>query len=310
VKERRERVSNASAPRVIVVAKRSAWSRWVEEELDPRVRLLLRRRDPSVVSWAASHRSHIRTLEAVQRTLEKLGARVHLIHRPHAQFDTSDAALVVSVGGDGTLLAASHNVGSTPILGVNSAPDHSVGFFCAASRAGLTTTLEAALEGRLRSVALSRMSVEVNGRIRARRVLNEALFSHPSPAATSRYIVFFGRRKEEQRSSGFWIGPAAGSTAAQRSSGGRVLPLASKSLQLIVREAYRAWGKPPYRLLRLLITERQELIVKSKMSEASVFLDGPYEVVRVKLGDELRFRVSDEPLTVLGLGARRERVRA
>ena len=38
--------------------------------------------------------------------------------------------LVVTIGGDGTLLAASHAIGDTPILGINSAPDFSVGFFC------------------------------------------------------------------------------------------------------------------------------------------------------------------------------------
>ena len=141
---------------------------------------------------------------------------------------------------------------------------------------------EAALEGRLKSVLLTRMIVEVNRRIRARRVLNEALFSHPSPAATSRYILRHRRRQEEQRSSGFWIGPAAGSTAAQRSSGGLVLPLGSTSLQLVVREPYRPWGRPSYRMLRLLIGRREELVVRSKMSEAHVFLDGPCEIVALE----------------------------
>lgn len=295
---------------MIVVAKRSAWSRWVEEEHDPRVGLLLKRRDPSVRSWAASHEAHRRTLDEVEQALERLGARIHVIQRPHVQFDTSDAALVVSVGGDGTLLAASHNVGSTPILGVNSAPGHSIGFFCAASREELEPVLERALAGRLRSVRLTRMTVELNGTVRARRVLNEALFSHPSPAATSRYILRHKRLAEEQRSSGFWVGTAAGSTAAQRSAGGRVLPLVSRNLQLVVREPYYPWGGKPYRMLRLLAEPNESIVVKSKMAEASLFLDGPYEVVRVRLGDVMTFRASDEPLTVLGLGGRREPLRA
>src|ERR1019366_7356859 len=38
--------------------------------------------------------------------------------------------LVVTVGGDGTLLAASHGIGpGIGLLGVNSAPSHSLGFF-------------------------------------------------------------------------------------------------------------------------------------------------------------------------------------
>ena len=57
------------APRVIVVAKRTAYRRFVEEENDPRARRLLRRRDPSVQSWRDSHRAHMKTLETVRRAL-------------------------------------------------------------------------------------------------------------------------------------------------------------------------------------------------------------------------------------------------
>src|SRR5688572_12007569 len=128
----------------------------------------------------------MKTLDTVESTLHKLGARAVLVQRAHAEFDTSDAALVVSVGGDGTLLAASHNVGQVPILGVNSAPEHSVGFFCAAHRGNVRTMLAEALAGTIVKVRLTRMAVAVNGRIRSRRVLNEALFCHASPAATSR----------------------------------------------------------------------------------------------------------------------------
>jgi NAD+ kinase len=286
---------------VIVVAKRTAYRRFVEEENDPRARQLLRSRDPSVQSWRDSHRAHMKTLETVRHELEKLGARAVLVQRAHAEFDTSDARLVVSVGGDGTLLAASHNVGQVPILGVNSAPHHSVGFFCAARQSTVGRMLAEALEDRLHSVRLTRMTVAVNGRIRSRRVLNEALFCHASPAATSRYILSYGRVREEQRTSGFWIGPAAGSTAAQRSAGGKTLPLASAQLQLVVREPYAAFNGREYRLLRVVVEPQSRLIVKSKMQDGCLFLDGPYRQVAVRLGDEVTFYASDEPLTVLGL---------
>src|SRR5205814_3511997 len=105
-------------------------------------------------------------------------------------------------------------------------------FFCAARKGTIHTTLHAALAGKLRRVSLARMRVDLNGVCIHRRVLNEALFCHASPAATSRYILRVTSpdgtsEEEEQKSSGMWIGPAAGSTAAQRSAGGRVLPLAS-----------------------------------------------------------------------------------
>jgi NAD+ kinase len=291
-------------PRVVVVVKRTAYQRFIEEERDPRAKSLLRRRAPVVSSWVDAHKEHSRTLDEVERVLERAGVQVMLVRRAHAAFDASDAALVIAVGGDGTLLAASHNVSETPILGVNSAPRHSVGFFCALHRATIQRGLAAALEGRLPSVELTRMSVLVNGRVRSKRVLNDALYAHRSPAATSRYIIEHGRAREEQRSSGFWIGPAAGSTAAQHSAGGAILPLGSQKLQLVVREPYFPSGKR-YRRVVVLVNPGENLRVESKMDDACVFLDGPYRQTPVRLGDVLTFRASDEPLLLLGLRERR-----
>ncbi|MBK7581220.1 MAG: NAD(+)/NADH kinase [Myxococcales bacterium] len=287
--------------RVIVVVKRSSYARFVEDEGDPRAKLLLKKKDPSVARWRESHREHTLTVEAVLDALAKLGARSLVLRRAHAAFDAADAALVVAIGGDGTLLAASHNVGSTPILGVNSAPGFSVGFFCGAERKDVQRALGDALDGRMESLTLTRMSVSVNGRERSRRVLNDALYCHTSPAATSRYLLSHKGRREAHKSSGFWLGPAAGSTAAQRSAGGRVLPLGSKKLQVVVREPYAPPGTR-YRLLRFEVGPNEKLEAQSMMQEACMFLDGPYRCISVSLGDVATFRVSPEPLQVLGLG--------
>lgn len=293
--------------RVIVVAKGSSYARFVEEEQDPRALALLKRHDESVANWMVGHAAHSRTLERVQTALQRIGAHAVLIKRPHAEFDTTDADLVVAVGGDGTLLAASHNVGSVPLLGVNSDPERSVGFYCAGRGDELEVALQRALAGSLPATWLTRMKVTLNGRVRSRRVLNEALYSHTSPAATSRYILRYGSASEEQNSSGVWIGPAAGSTAAQYSAGGQVLPLRSKRLQLVVREPF-AWGGQRYRLRHLLVGLGKSVSLKSKMQDAALFLDGPYRRISVSLGDCAEFSASNEPLCVLGLAHdRRER---
>lgn len=292
--------------RVLLVVKRSSYGRFVEDEGDPRVARLLRRRDPSVARWVDAHRAHMATLDTTERALARLGVPVARVGRADVAFDTADATLVVTVGGDGTLLAASHNVGVVPVLGVNSAPAHSVGFFCAARRETVEAALRSALDGSAKRVVLQRMRVLVNGHVRARRVLNEALYCHASPAVTSRYIVTHAGVTEEHRSSGFWIGPPAGSTAAQRSAGGRVLPLQGADLQLVVREPYAPPGER-YRLLRTLVPPGEQLTVKSKMRDARLFLDGPQREVPVRLGDTTVFELSDEPLTVLGLSRRRRR---
>jgi NAD+ kinase len=287
-------------PRVVVVAKRTAYRRFVEEERDPRAKALLRKRDPAVANWLEAHREHVCTVETVLRELERSGAQVMLVERAHAAFDSADATLVIAVGGDGTLLAASHSVVRVPILGVNSAPGHSVGFFCSAQRATFRAMLERALASKLPSVRLTRMAVAVNGRLRTKHVLNEALYCHSSPAATSRYLLNHGKRTEEQRSSGIWIGPAAGSTAAQRSAGGRVMSLDSRVLQLVVREPYTPSGRS-YGLTKLAIADGSTVHVESKMDDSALFFDGPYRSVPVRLGDKVSFFASDEPLSVLGL---------
>jgi hypothetical protein len=84
--------------------------------------------------------------------------------------------------------------------------------------------------------------------------------------------------------------------------------LTSRTIQLVVREPYEAFGRH-YRLLRLRIRPGESVGAKSKMNDAFMFLDGPYKTVHVCLGDEVTFCISDEPLTVLGLDARRTKVR-
>ena len=106
--------------------------------------------------------------------------------------------------------------------------------------------------------------------------------------------------EEEQKSSGIWVGPAAGSTAAQRSAGGRILPLASGKLQYVVREPYRPHGE----MLSLtlgVVDEEQALMIKSKMRKACLFLDGDPIAHEVTIGDTVTLRRSNEPLVVLGL---------
>ena len=285
------------------------YERFIQERRDPKAMSLFQRHDISVARWRKAHVAHQRTLKHVQHTLRALGAKITVLRAPGAVFDASDAALVVTVGGDGTLLAASHHVSSIPILGVNSSPEHSVGFFCPAHLGNLELILASALEGSLPSVLLSRMQVSVNNRIVSRRVLNEALFCHAIPAATSRYIVSFDGKSEEQRSSGVWVSTAAGSTGATRSAGGRVLPFASRKLQLVVREPYRQSPKQtrrsPISLDHIVCEPSQSLTLFSKMEDARLYLDGPYRQIPVGLGDRVVCSVSDEPLRVFGLGRRR-----
>ena len=104
--------------------------------------------------------------------------------------------------------------------------------------------------------------------------------------------------EEAQKSSGMWIAPSAGSTAAIRSAGGSILPPGSRKLQFVVREPYH----PPlgaYRLRKGLIPSGQSLVVYSQMREGRLYIDGPRVMHEVGIGQKLTFTESPEPLRLL-----------
>lgn len=305
-RERGER----GAARVLVVYKKSAWQTNVKERRNPRYLELVDAGHEAIARLEAAHAAHLETLEETRAALTELGARsVFRFRGDEGLVEGFD--LVVTVGGDGTLLWAARWVGAdVPVVAINSAPHDSVGHFCAGRKGSVRATLEAAIGGVMPAFRLSRMEVTLDGETITRRVLNDVLFAHASPAATTRYIVRVddGRghvAMEEHKSSGIWIGPSAGSTAAQRSAGGAVLPAESERIQYVVREPYvpdDGSGRPLEgpRLRVGTVGPTGSLAIVSKVREGRLFVDGPHRVRDVQMGSEVVLRKSDEPLTLLG----------
>ena len=297
------------APRVLVVYKKSAWQTNVKERRLPRYLQLVKSGHASVARLEAAHRAHQETLEETHRAFDALGVPAVFRYRGDEGL-VEGFDLVVTVGGDGTLLWAARWVGpEQPVVAINSAPDDSVGHFCAGKKGSVEATLAAAVDKKLRAFRLTRMSVELDGEVVTRRVLNDVLFAHASPAATTRYLIRVddGRRviEEEHKSSGLWVGPSAGSTAAQRSAGGDVLPAESERIQYVVREPYvpddGAIRVMPAPRLRLgTVPHAGSITLASKIREGRLFVDGPHRVRDVPLGGEVVLRASEEPLTLLG----------
>jgi NAD+ kinase len=275
----------------------------VREGRSRRMRRLLEEGDRTVETLKRTHHDHVLTIQTVRAALGLLGVRAsfrYLLSRPNA----SGYDLVVTLGGDGTLLWASHSVGpETPMLAINTAPKSSVGYFCAADASDLGDVLRDAIAGRLKATTLTRMRVVVDGEVASERVLNDVLFSAASPAATTRCIVSFRGREENQKSSGVWVGPAAGSTAAQRSAGGKVLPIASQRIQYVVREPYVDRDRK-YRLVQGTFGPREFLEIRSKTADGCMWIDGPHREHKAPWGSVIRLSSSDEPLSILGLRLR------
>ena len=292
--------------RVLVVYKKSYYELYGYTQRAGRFASLQGHRQAIIEAMRYSHEENQRTLAAVQAAFEVVGIPYDCLYR--GEF-TSVAGydLVLSVGGDGTFLEVARYAGDLPVLGVNSDPERSTAFFCAANRSTIRTYLEALMAGKVGEVRLARMQVTINDRLLPYYALNDLLVAHANPAAMTSYTLDIGSISEPQRSSGLWIATAAGSTAAIRAAGGRILPLRSRKLQYLVREPYHG-GRCRYRLRQGIVGPETLLVVISKTRRGRLFVDGPHLRFSLGLGDGLTVTTAATPLRVLGLdGSRRRR---
>ena len=285
-------------PRVLLVHKRSLYERLAEQDSDPHFEALLDSGDASVANVKASHERHQRGLEEAIEAFEGHAA-IQLEVWGRERLTTHDEPLnrdlIVVVGGDGTVLETSHRVRERPLLGVNSDPSSSVGFLCSGTASQARALATAYLEGQLYQRPLSRLSIERNQRPIGPPVLNDLLFAHACPAATSRYIVALDDEREEHKSSGLWVSTAAGSTAAIRSAGGLPMDLSDARVQFRVREPYMHPGST-YKMIAGWIQPGARLELISRMESAGIYLDGPHIHFTIAMGDRLAIGAAEHPL--------------
>jgi NAD+ kinase len=288
---------------VLVVYKKSAYELHVRDRRDRGVIKALRRGEEDALDLRVAHRVHQHTVDVVAKTLRALGVAHTLRYRADLR-TTHGFSLIVSVGGDGTLLQVSHLAGSTPILGVNSDPHRSEAVFCAATRVTFPVLIRQALRGRLASRPLHRLQARLNGRPLEPLALNDILVAHEDPATMSRYRLKVGARREFQKSSGVWIATAAGSSSAVLAAGGRRLPWTATQFQYRPRELYR--GRLTHgRLSGGVLAAYARLEIVWLMREGVAFVDGPHERISLGFGDRLAIGLAlDRPAHILGLQPR------
>lgn len=290
----------SASPHILVVYKKTRYEHYVVDDGDASVQELIDRDDESVASLMEAHRTHRANLQRVVDYLEAQG----LSYESHFRGDveaTDDFDLVVTVGGDGTVLDISHRIDDVPVLAINSHPATSVGYFCAGEAGEFPELLERTLETDWQPFELSRFRVRINDEVLPFPVLNDVLIGHCNPAAVSRYLLRVGDGPaEEQRSSGIWVATPAGSTAAIRSAGGFVLPLESGFLEYLVREPYPLVDHPYHHAKGIHpIGDRFEVV--SKMKGGRIYLDGPHISRDFSVGDTVSIEAGAPSLRIFGL---------
>ncbi|KAF8743877.1 hypothetical protein HU200_013520 [Digitaria exilis] len=281
----------------------------------------LRATNPKILSYLDDRcRVHKDTIDLCQSVLQRKSVDWISVQRNHLSQPIRDVDLVIAVGGDGTLLRASHFLDSSvPILGVNSDPTcpkevdeltdefdarRSTGYLCAATAGNFEQILDATLDGTRCPMELSRISVKLNGIQLPTYALNDILVSHPCPASVSRFsfrkIINTGESSHliNCRSSGLRVSTAAGSTAAMLSAGGFVMALSSRELQYMIREPISPTDadKP---LLHGLVKPEQHMLVVWYNQEGAVYVDGSHVVHSIQHGDTLEISSNAPTLKVV-----------
>lgn len=246
--------------------------------------------DDSVMGFRASHE---KTLFSVQDALQRRGIPFDSVDRT---FITADhgADLIVTVGGDGTALAAAQVAGSAPILAINSMPGHSVGNYCMITEGDFEGTLAQIISDEVRATPLPLIEIAIDGIKLPTPALNDILFAASSPVKTVRYTLTIGDRSEFQKSSGIWIASGPGSTAAINSAGGEKRARTSRELQYLVREPCTSGGAL-YDLKRGF-APGAKLSIESRMSDAMAYIDGSKIVHEIPKGGILTASISEKEI--------------
>jgi NAD+ kinase len=284
--------------KVLVVYKKSTFDLYNNEEFNPNVKRLIEEGHVSVKSLKDSHDIHQMTVDTIIEVLSNKGIQLDVIFRGDLK-PVDDYDLVITTGGDGTILETSKYVKNTPILGVNSDPSGSVGFFTGAAKDDFSQKIESIVDDSINKLNITRIQLNLNGKPIKELILNDVLITHSIPAATSRYIIRLNELEENHRSSGLWLSTAAGSTAAIRSAGGQPLPIQEEKFQYLVREFYDR-GSKKYRLLGGICNFSENLEIISQMRLGRIYIDGPYFDYPFTVGDVLTFQKAETPLTILG----------
>ena len=185
----------------------------------------------------------------------------------HAQLDASDTGLIISVGGDGTLLRVARVAAPSdvPILGINAGR---LGFLTEIDEPGAADLLARALNGEGRIEERTMLAVDHNGA--TSYALNDAIISRGGPARTVQANVSVsGTELLAFRGDGIIVATATGSTAYNLAAGGPVLPPTTAELIINPVSAHPASESP------VLVEPDAEITIRIRTDNGAILsLDG------------------------------------
>ncbi len=246
--------------------------------------------------------AHQATIDILLQELDKqhMDYDTYVVSNLDVKID-KDYDLCISVGGDGTFLRTSHFLYNTPLLGINSSPKTSVGYYCRfhlqQSITPLNQFLEEVVHGTCVPSAMDRLQIYLEGKSVGVPILNDILVSTHQPSESSRYIITLNHKQEQQCSSGIWIATAQGSSAAFASATGKIFSKhnsqGDRQFAFRVRELYQSHQ---HNLVEEQITSDDLFSITSFMSNGTVSIDGLHQTLPFAVSNTLTIHFHKAPL--------------
>lgn len=251
------------------------------------------------------HDEHYAAFDLVKKALENYGISYQRIYMPYGAYEEfQDRDLIISIGGDGTVLNTAHYIlDSTPLLTVKSEVG-SIGALCKIN----AKNFEQALEQILDDDFIIESWTRVEGRFgyKSHKIdiaLNEIAVGQRFFNGMANYGLKANGLYEEQRSSKLLVNSGAGSTAWYDNishSKGKFSPM-DKELRYVVSEDIRVNN---YKMLHGYIFPGEVIEITSLMDfDGSISFDGDKNkrLYPFPIGDKLYVKISDTPLNVIAI---------
>ncbi len=284
-------------PKNILLSTRQTAYEYFKQQHDDLSAILPREELEKII---ASHNTHYESLSHVRKVLENAGLPYQRVYQPYAAFEEFKGRdLVISLGGDGTVLNTAHYIrDATPVLTVRSEPN-SYGGLCTIDAKNFRAALERLLQDNFEIEDWTRLE----GRFGNRHdlALNDILLGPKYSPGAARYEICLGEEKEKQVSSGVIVSTGAGSTGWYVNIPGNegMFPKTSQELRFIARE-YRT--NAGYRLTRGKLLPGQFLEIKSLMNiDGIISFDGDTQkrMHDFSRGQTVKIGISDKPLSTI-----------
>ena len=204
---------------------------------------------------------------------------------PTVPADTIEADIIITIGGDGTVLLASQKAKGA-ILGINMG---TLGFLSEVELGNVESSIYKLIRGDYKEIEVMRLAVYVNGEFRG-KCINEAVIHSRQISKVRSFKVYVDDNfVDKTRADGIIIATPMGSTSYSMSAGGPIILPSAEAMVL-------SFIAPVTLRIRPMVVSSNStaIIVMGGTNEESIIILDGQEEIDIKSGDKVEIRKCEQ----------------